>query len=219
MRFLFSIKSASHSAEHLDSRVETFANCAATYLYTLSDAEFQSRVEELAKDILEPPSSLDEAADELWGGVTRRDFIFDGSSELQANAVRGVSKDDVVRWWDAHVMSETRSRTKLAVWIEASVPAKKDSGKKKAGKVDGSKSPSSSSSSSDDDDDDDSDDEEKDSPANSGNDGKSVEPSTPFPCDAPFRAIGWAEAICPVVDVAPGDLEAFKATLPLFACP
>ena len=52
--FLFSIKSASHSAEHLDARVESFVNCAATYLRRLTDAEFQSRIDELAKDILEP---------------------------------------------------------------------------------------------------------------------------------------------------------------------
>ena len=109
--FLFEIKSATHTAEHLDSRVESFVNCAATYLRKLPRAEFESRRDELCKDILEPPSSLDEAADELWGGVTRRDGVFDGTPTLQANAVRTVSKEDVIHWWDMHVMSETQSRT------------------------------------------------------------------------------------------------------------
>ena len=45
-------------------------------------AEFESAGTN-CKDILEPPSSLDEAADELWGGVTRRDGVFDGTQREQ----------------------------------------------------------------------------------------------------------------------------------------
>ena len=176
---MFEIKSATHTAEHLDSRVESFVNCAATYLRKLPRAEFESRRDELCKDILEPPSSLDEAADELWGGVTRRDGVFDGTPTLQANAVRTVSKEDVIHWWDMHVMSETQSRTKLSVWIEASVTPNDAGGGSGQQRASETTSPVPSESS-------------DDASSEDGNESDEVESSITFPSDSPFRAVGWA---------------------------
>ena len=103
-------------------------------------------------------------------------------------------------------MSETQSRTKLSVWIEASVTPNDAGGGSGQHRASETTSPVPSESS-------------DDASSEDGNESDEVESSITFPSDSPFRAVGWAASICPTIDGPPSGIEAFKAALPLFACP
>ncbi|CAD7703211.1 unnamed protein product [Ostreobium quekettii] len=111
----FIIQSSSHSASHLDARVESFLDQLQQHLEGMDCATYEKEVEELSKAKLEKPKRLSELASRYWHEIVDGTYLFD-RQEREVGELRGLTKEDFIEFFKSMVHSKQGQR-KLSVHV------------------------------------------------------------------------------------------------------
>ena len=115
----FIVQSSSFSPWHVSARVEAFLPHLRSALAALTPQEFEAQVEELAKSKLEKPKRLREVAARDWREIDDGTLRF-GRREAEVEALRGVTHEEVVAFYDCFVLDPTK-RKKVTVHVVSSL--------------------------------------------------------------------------------------------------
>jgi insulysin len=114
---VFIIQSSAHSAAYLESRIENFLPMLRENLAELTQEEFSSQVEELAKVKLERPKRLREVASKDWREIDDGVERFD-RQQTEVAELRKLTHRDLMEFFDKNILDES-SRRKLTVHVQA----------------------------------------------------------------------------------------------------
>jgi insulysin len=111
------IQSDSFDPIHVNERVENFlVTFRSKILTSMSEEEFQVNVNAVRESMLEKNKNLGEESSKHWGVITNRSYHFTRLQEI-AEEVISLTKNDVMRFFDRHVLAESPYRRKLSVQI------------------------------------------------------------------------------------------------------
>jgi insulysin len=111
------IQSDSFDPIHVNERVENFlVTFRCKILTSMSEEEFQVNVNAVRESMLEKNKNLGEESSKHWGVISNRSYHFTRLQEI-AEEVITLTKNDVMRFFDRHVLAESPYRRKLSVQI------------------------------------------------------------------------------------------------------
>jgi insulysin len=111
------IQSDSFDPIHVNERVENFlVTFRSNLLTSMSEEEFQVNVNAVRESMLEKSKNLGEESSKHWGVITNRSYHFTRLQEI-AEEVVTITKHDVMRFFDRHVLAESPYRRKLSTQI------------------------------------------------------------------------------------------------------
>jgi insulysin len=113
---LFLIQSDSFDPIHMDQRIEAFLVDFRHKLVQMSEPDFAANVGALCQSFLEKNKNLSEESSRYWHVITNQTYRFYRMSELAA-AAQTVTKLDVLRFLDRHVLATSPYRRKLSVQV------------------------------------------------------------------------------------------------------
>jgi len=115
MNIKFLIQSTK-SPDYLDGRIEAFIHNINEILEKLNEAEFSEHVESLKTTITEKPKKLAHEFADYWTDILTKQYDF-SSNEREAAFLEGVTKDDVINFYNKYVKVDAPNRAKLAVYV------------------------------------------------------------------------------------------------------
>jgi len=102
--------------DYLDSRIESFIASIKESLEKMDEAEFATQVEALASKRLEKPKKLSVRNGRFWSEILSHHFNFDRDN-IEVAALRQITKDDVIEFYQTHLAANSPSRKKLSCHV------------------------------------------------------------------------------------------------------
>lgn len=109
------VQSDRHPA-FVDQRVETFLAKMGEHIRQISDEEFERHREALAAQRLEKPKRLASLSARFWSEIISQQYNFDRAN-IEVAYLRTVTKEDIIRFYDELISSQSPQRHKLAVHV------------------------------------------------------------------------------------------------------
>lgn len=107
----------------VEQRVEAFLAAQRLRLADLSSEEFTTAVEALASQRLEKPKKLKQRARIFWSEIQSQQFDFQ-REVAEVELLRKLSKEDLLKYWDAHIAKGAPLRRKLVTQVYSSAVEK-----------------------------------------------------------------------------------------------
>lgn len=104
--------------EYLETRCDAFLLKMRTYVEDMSSDDFDGHKRSLITKRLERLKNLDSETGRLWGYVANEYFNF-FQVDRDVEAIRRVSKEDVVAFYKQYLDPESTTRAKLSIHLEA----------------------------------------------------------------------------------------------------
>lgn len=114
--FCFRVQSAAYDPVHLQARIEAFIIAFRSTLEGMSEEEFESHRSALIAAKLEKDHSLLDETDRYWEHIWEYRYLFD-AKRLESNALREVTRGDLLSWYDGVLAVGSASRRKLTVQV------------------------------------------------------------------------------------------------------
>ncbi|KAJ3241012.1 Insulinase (Peptidase M16) [Chytriomyces hyalinus] len=106
------------SPSYLEERTEKFLTDMRTTLLDMSDEEFKKNGDAVAFSLLEKDKNLGQEASRLWGHISNRYYDFE-QNVRDAEAVRTISRSDLLEFYDSYISPNSRTRRLLSVFIQS----------------------------------------------------------------------------------------------------
>ncbi|KAI9204048.1 Metalloenzyme, LuxS/M16 peptidase-like protein [Polychytrium aggregatum] len=116
------IQSEKHPA-YLESRIEDFLTKMRTILSDLSETAYATHVQAVVSRLLEKDKNLGQESSRVWTHVSSHYYNF-RQSELDAEQVKAIQKDDLLAFYDQYVHPDSPCRRKLSVHVTSKKAAK-----------------------------------------------------------------------------------------------
>lgn len=100
----------------MDSRIEAFLVKMRSLLVDLSREEFETNVEAVRRGLTEKDKNLGEESTKYWNVIANETYRFRRLEEIAAKA-EGLTKEDVLRLFDKHLLAKSPFRRKLSVQV------------------------------------------------------------------------------------------------------
>ncbi|EGC46859.1 a-pheromone processing metallopeptidase Ste23 [Histoplasma capsulatum var. duboisii H88] len=118
------------SNQYLESRIDAFLVRFAQALDSMTDEEFEDHKRSLINKRLEKLKNLNSEMSRFWSHITSEYFDFT-QHETDAEKVAGLTKGDIVEFYQQYIDPQSRTRAKLSVHLNAQSSAPDDERKKK----------------------------------------------------------------------------------------
>jgi len=113
---LFLIQSDAFDSIHMDERIEVFLESLRMKLVQMSPEEFSANVDAVCQSLLEKNKNLSEESTKHWLVITNQSYRFQRLQEIAGEACN-LTKDDVLRFFDRHLLRQSPNRSKLSVQV------------------------------------------------------------------------------------------------------
>ncbi|KAF7563795.1 hypothetical protein G7046_g302 [Stylonectria norvegica] len=113
------------SPKYLDSRIEAFLSKFSETLANMSDTEFEGHKRSLIVRRLEKLRNLDQESSRHWGQISSEYYDFE-ITLLDAEHIRGLTKADVVEFFELRLNPASKERSRLSIHLLAQGKASGD---------------------------------------------------------------------------------------------
>ncbi|XP_042507434.1 nardilysin-like isoform X2 [Macadamia integrifolia] len=114
--FCFCVQSSKYDPVYLQGRIDNFISGLQELLVGLDDESFENYRSGLIAKKLEKDPSLTYKTNHLWGQIVDKRYLFD-MSQKEAEELRGISKNDVIYWFNTYLRPSSPKCRRLAVHL------------------------------------------------------------------------------------------------------
>jgi len=119
--FCFVIQSAKLTAEIADQRIESFVQGFGAALREMGASKMEEHRAALVAEKLEKDDGLSDEAWRHWHEIADSRYCFN-RNEKEADAIRDISFETLLAWFDAHFTPGAAARRRLAIHVQSSKP-------------------------------------------------------------------------------------------------
>ncbi|CAG2172600.1 unnamed protein product, partial [Oppiella nova] len=116
----FTIES-DYKPNELNERIEAFIQWVHKYIEDMSDKDFETQKQSVITRRLEKPKQLSEYSQRLWSEISSKDYDFN-RDEIEAKAIKELTKQDIIAFFERHLSHTSTNRKKLTVSIISENP-------------------------------------------------------------------------------------------------
>ncbi|CAG2108411.1 unnamed protein product, partial [Medioppia subpectinata] len=110
-----------YKTSFLNERIEAYIQWFTKYIEDMSETDFETQRQALIARKLVKPKNLWEKCCTLWAEVMSKEYNFN-RQEIEVNAIRELSKQDIVDFLKKHLSKASPDRRKLTVSIATETP-------------------------------------------------------------------------------------------------
>ena len=102
--------------KYLDARIEKFMHSMRDFIKNMAKDEFETNLKGLIDKRLEKPKNLSSRAGQYWDEIICQQYNFN-RDEIETEALKGISKNDILDFYDTYICPKSEERKKLTCYI------------------------------------------------------------------------------------------------------
>ena len=102
--------------KYLDARIERFMSSMRNFIKDMTKEEFETNLKGLIDKRLEKPKNLLSRAGKYWDEIICQQYHFN-RDEIETEAMKGISKNDILDFYDTYICPKSDKRKKLTCYI------------------------------------------------------------------------------------------------------